>query len=468
MKYINLNFENKQLEKEFQLEILKQAKKGFLQYQLITILVNTLLVVDQIIKQNVVVVLWFSAIELTIGTFVYISYRWPTILNYVQYYYYNLDFFIGLLQICYHEFSFLNIKQNDIQIYQDILLQFFLIYHSRYNYLGSALMFINFISIRVYIQMSNGYSTASMAYLCSGLYFIIQQYQQEKNRRKLFLKSQRNKQLELLIEEFIDDQVSIIEKDEQNVRFKTIIINNKLSKLADQFNLFLKDLKLSYQKEQLLNYLYQTTKSREILICKHQQQTYQITYQTFQLRKIQIFLKIKPVDQQIRKIFNFKDLYKQIIQTVQFKPCKLYKGKKVMQTLYLKSFYQQFSKYYQFYQVDLEQVSEKFLMYLFSLNKLKWVANDFTISFHSDKKLLFILVFLIKRIIRTDILYIKIDQQMLQIDFNVSNKISQNYLTQINKILYHVGYFQLRKSITKQTRISLILLDCRGLEKIYQ
>ena len=38
--------------------------------------------------------------------------------------------------------------------------------------------------------------------------------------------------MELLIEEFIDDQVSIIEKDEENVKFNIVILNKNLSDVA--------------------------------------------------------------------------------------------------------------------------------------------------------------------------------------------------------------------------------------------
>ncbi|KAM3134339.1 hypothetical protein pb186bvf_013624 [Paramecium bursaria] len=94
------------------------------------------------------------------------------------------------------------------------------------------------------------------AYLISGSYFIIDQYQQEKVQRKLFLKSYQ--QFELLIDEFIDDQVIILEKDEENVTFQNKILNNKLPEICNDFNLFLKNVSIPQYKSKLQNYLYKS------------------------------------------------------------------------------------------------------------------------------------------------------------------------------------------------------------------
>ncbi|KAM3134330.1 hypothetical protein pb186bvf_013615 [Paramecium bursaria] len=465
MKFINLSFENEELENRFQLQILKQSKKGFLLYQIIPIIVVIILLIDQILKENTIMIFWFIAQEFILGSYLILSFIYPIIFNYLSYYYYLVDFILGTLQFCYFEFKFLHLSADEIMVYQDILLQFFLIYRTRYNYIGGSLTLIFFISVRFYVQIGNGFQLSSIGYLLTGSFFIIEQSKQERFRRKLFIKSQKNKQLELLIEEFIDDQVSIIEKDQQNVRFKTLIFNKKYFDKADQLIQFLKNVRLP-QKEQLINYLYKSTKQKETLLGSHQNNNYQVTYQSFILKKQQMFIKIKHLNKKLNKVINYKELYKHLIQGIQLRPQKLYKGKQIIKQLQMKSFYYQFTRYFQYYKVELDVVNYQYLKHIYAVNKIKLISSCQIKPFHSDQKLVFLIVYLIKQIHSNPYHTISMDDNMIRIEFQVSETISQYYIIQINKILYHIGYKQLDESITKP-KINIILIDKHDLDKFY-
>ncbi|KAM3134328.1 hypothetical protein pb186bvf_013613 [Paramecium bursaria] len=467
MKFFNLSFENQELERKFQLQILKQSKKGFKLLQIIPLIMVLILLLDQILKKNIIMALWYLGQGLVLGGYLFISFKYPQLLSHLSSYYYFVDISIGTLQYFYTQFEFLSLEANDIRIYQDILLQSFLIYRTRFSYIGGSLTFIFFIFVRFYIQIAQGFSLSSLAYLFSGSFFIIDQYKQEKFRRKVFLKSQRNQQLQLMIEEFIDDQVSIIEKDSENVRFKTLIFNRKYCEKGEQLIQFLKDVKLPKYNEQLLNYLYQSTNQKETLLGKLQNSNYQITYQSFTLRKQQIFLKIKLLDKQIHKLVNYKELYMHLIQNFQLRPQQKYKGKQIIQSFYMKSFYYQFKKYFQYYKLDLEVISYLFLKQIFNINKIQWISDVYIKPFHSDKKLVFLLVYLIKQIKSNYTLTISVDDNRIMIEFYVVEFISQYYQTQINKILYHIGYHQLYEQISSSKKIQIILIDKYSLEKYY-
>ena len=67
-----------------------------------------------------------------------------------------------------------------------------------------------------------------------------------------------------------------------------------------------------------------------------------------------MFIKIKKIDHQIDKVINYKELYQYIIKKLQFRSSKLYRGGSILQTIHLKSFYYQFSRYFIYYKIDLE------------------------------------------------------------------------------------------------------------------
>ncbi|KAM3134342.1 hypothetical protein pb186bvf_013627 [Paramecium bursaria] len=469
MNYLSQCFQNEDLERKYQKQILKQAINSFLRYQIIMTLVIFILLIDQIIKQNIIMMVWFSILFSTLIVALIGAYKWPVFYNYIKYYYQHLEVLIATLQIFYDEFYFLNISQNEISIYMDIILQVFLIAHIRFNFIQSSFIFIYFISVRVYIQMSSEFSLAPFAYLISGSYFLIDQYQQEKVKRKLFLKSQRNKQFELLIDEFIDDQMIILEKDEEQVKLKTKILNKKLPEIYNEFNLFLKDVLIPQYKIKLQDYFYGLTIQQETLVCQYKNQTYQLTYKVFILKKQQTFLKIKLLDQQMKQLINYKNLYSQMIKNITFKPNLQYKGKNIIKYLKFQSFYYQFNRYFKYYRLEICKIRYGYLKYLFDKCRLSvMMAYDNVLEFHSDKKLLYLLVNLISNIITDNVLIIKIEQQMIEIQFNAQADIKENYIIEFNKILYHIGYGQMEEEqLANSKLLTMILLDKDGLERFY-
>lgn len=84
------------------------------------------------------------------------------------------------------------------------------------------------------------------------------------------------------------------------------------------------------------------------------------------------------------------------------------------------SFYYSFSKYYKYYKVKLEYVSELFLQYLFNRTKIKWIQNISLKSFKTDKKLFYILLHLVKNIIHDGMLVFEMKQDMIYLEFPVN------------------------------------------------
>ncbi|KAM3134337.1 hypothetical protein pb186bvf_013622 [Paramecium bursaria] len=409
MHLFRQRFQNDELEKRFQNHTLKQAVKSFIHYQTLLMFVIAIMLIGQIIKQNIIMSGWFGLVMIQQIIAFILSFKWPPFNNNIKFYYQNIEILIATSQIFYYKFSFLEMDHNDVDIYMDIILQVFLIAKIKFNYVESSLIFIYFISIRVYIQISNQFSLASFAYLLSGSYYIIDQYQQEKVKRKLFLKSQRNKQFELLIDEFIDDQVVILEKDEEKVQLIPKLLNKKLPELCDEFNFFLKNALIPQYKTKLQYYLYQSTIQNETLVCQYKNQTLQLTYKVFILKK----------NQQMKQLVNFQDLYNYMIRNLTFKPNSQYKGKNIMKSIQFQSFYYQFTRYFKHYRLQIQKIRYEYLKYLFDKCRMSvMIANDNVIQFHSDKKLLFYLINLISNIITDKVILIQIEKQMITIQFN--------------------------------------------------
>ncbi|KAM3133472.1 hypothetical protein pb186bvf_014476 [Paramecium bursaria] len=151
------------------------------------------------------------------------------------------------------------------------------------------------------------YTIFSVTFAFYGLFFFIDQYQKAKQKRKLFLKGQRNKLFEKLIKEFIDEKVCIIEKDEDNIKFNLIIINDRLKELSEDINLMIKSLEICY-KQSLQNYLYKTIKCREILLCKFKNRVFEVKYSRYIIKRCQIFIKIKEIYHNQHSLVNYKEL----------------------------------------------------------------------------------------------------------------------------------------------------------------
>ncbi|KAM3134308.1 hypothetical protein pb186bvf_013593 [Paramecium bursaria] len=452
MRKFQLSFNNLELEQEYQHEMLELAKKGYHQFLSIFMIAIGILILDQIIKHNIPMILWFLSNELTIISFLCISLRNPLFKNNLQYHYYLFNFMACIIQ------------HNDQLIYLDMIQQYCLSAHANINHIGASLMIILFISSRVFVQMASGYSLSSLGYLVFSLYIFIDQYQKAKFRRKLFLKSNRNNQLKLLIEEFIDDQVSILEKDEENIRFNIIILNKKLSEITDQFSQFLqKEVKLPQYKSNLLDYLYATTLQQESFICNYKNQNYQITYQYFMLKKQQVFLKTKLLGQKSNEQIKYKELNKYLLDKMHFQPYKFYQGKHILKMIQTKSFYFLFSSYSQYYQVDLEKISFQFLKQILKQNKLQLLGQALIQPFYSDKKLIIILIHLLKMMIKDKLISIQKNQEFYIFEFNAKQNISESQIKEVNKVLFHIGFGQIEKSPQiDQQKMSLILLDKNG------
>ncbi|KAM3134332.1 hypothetical protein pb186bvf_013617 [Paramecium bursaria] len=196
--------------------------------------------------------------------------------------------------------------------------------------------------------------------------------------------------------------------------------------------------------------------------CPNKRNNYQTIYINHQNRKkhYQATIKItiiksnaNPLVQKNSKS-NYKELYIHLIKALQLLPNQLYKGNQIVKGLLMKSCQQQFTRYFQFYLIQKKS------------NKIKWISNSYIKL--QIINLFFFLANLLIYINSNEILTLDIDDNQIKIEFYVIYNISQYNITQINKILYHIGYYLINQQyIPILNTIELILIDKNGLEKYY-
>ncbi|KAM3133471.1 hypothetical protein pb186bvf_014475 [Paramecium bursaria] len=332
---------------------------------------------------------------------------------------------------------------------------------------GSHSLVYNFIQFwivpyhyRVYIQISFGFTNLSIAFAIFSLFYIIEQYKKAKQRRKQFLKSQRNKLLEQLIKDFIDERVCIIEKDEKNVKFIPIIMNNQLQELSKDINVILKQLKLCNSKESLQQYLYKSIQEQETILCQYTNVVYQVIYQRFILKTCQIFIKIKQLYQNQSSIIDYKELYLRQLNEIQKIKQNTYCSKQMIK-VQLKIFVHWFKKYPFCYKIKAEIVD---LQYLFNASQFEIILNDFLVSnISSDKLLIFLLLKSLTKIIKNR--KVKVYQIksgiLIQVQGMIKEPVNKEGLCFINQILFHIGFVDVifHQRQNKPDLITLKFLD---------
>ncbi|KAM3129806.1 hypothetical protein pb186bvf_018100 [Paramecium bursaria] len=448
MGYFTLSFQNEEFEKLYQQHLKKCVQKSANYYMMILFIGQCFALLDQIISAQYFLFMLYGPFTTFEVYMIYLIHRQKIKVEYIKIYINLLSFTASTLQLGYYYFDFLNLSYSQNYVYMDIMHQFILLYNFGSSHFLSSIFFIYFLIIRVYIQISMGFTFLSLAFFIYGLFYITDMYQKEKQSRKQFLKGQRNKLFEQLIQEFIDDQICIIEKDEKNIQFIPIIINNKFKEFELDINTIIKEIIISQLKYSLYNYLYKINKNRETLLCNYKNQVYQITYWRIIQKKCQIFLKMQQVYSDKLTVVNYRDLYlkqqqefykksTQIIEnnissSKQFN--QLIKQVKPSQFLYC------FQKYYCLYKCKFELITFKYLEQQLSKRQIDFKKLVMK-PFHSDKSLLNVLLQVISQSMIE--IQVKTTKRKSVLDFKFYGKIRINLIDKanllINQILFHIG-----------------------------
>ncbi|KAM3133420.1 hypothetical protein pb186bvf_014424 [Paramecium bursaria] len=270
---------------------------------------------------------------------------------------------------------------------------------------------------------------------------------------------QRNKSLELLIQEFIDDRVCILEKDETNVRFISIMINDKIRQLTSDIDKMIKQLKIQKTNIHLGNYLYKTQKSNETLLCKYKKQFYEVTYQRFVLKKCQIFIKIKQIYQDQYYTVNYKELYYKLFRELKRLSSSSYR---FINTSYILSKFNIQITIRQLIYILIQKISSclqvKDRIYKLSLDQPVTQCQ-------SDKLLLNLLFKAIEKLLMNRYIIMKENKNIITIDIYGDKiyKAHQDYLIFINNLLFHIGLgrCQVNESRNPQCHIQIKLLSLK-------
>ncbi|KAM3133415.1 hypothetical protein pb186bvf_014419 [Paramecium bursaria] len=468
MGFFSLQFQNQELEDKYQIQQQKYVKKSANYLLLILSIGEMMTTLDNIFNIQYVMMAFAFSLVMNNAIIYYLIKKKKIDAKIIIYYFNTMSIMSIFVQVIYIKFQDF-FKFTDAQIFAqlDIIHQFVTLLNFGQSHLISSAIYILFIICRVYIQISYGFTSLSVSFSIFCLFYIFEQYQKAKQRRKQFLKSQRNKLLEQLIQDFIDEKVCIIEKDEDNVKFIPIIVNNKLQELSSDINQILKQLKLCNNKCGLEQYLYLTTKEKETLLCSYNFQTFQITYQKILLKTCQIFIKIQQIYHHQSSIINYKDLYHKQQNYIQKIEKMNYQTKIITNKLQIRLFVYWFNKYFLCYHIKQQLISIEQLKDLLIDSQFDIIYKDVELSgLKSDRLLLCLLFQSLKQCLSQR--QIKLYQMKSGIQILIYGILEVNQKEQlisfINKILFHIGVGNVIFKYTKD-RLGLItikLLDIKN------
>ncbi|KAM3133432.1 hypothetical protein pb186bvf_014436 [Paramecium bursaria] len=475
--FFSLQFENIELEKKYQIQQQKYIKQSA-DRQIYIISLGEIITILEIIKSmNYMIVLFSIGLLLMNVVMLCLIKKKKIDVKYVILYFNTLCITGILTQTFYIQFSqIINFTESQLFVQLDIIHQFITLFNFGQSHITSSIIYVLFVISRVFIQVSYGYTYFSLTFLVFGLFYIKDQYEKAKQRRKQFLKSQRNKLLEQLIKEFIDEKVCIIQKDEDNVKFIPMIVNNKLQEFSSDINQIFQALKLCNYKVSLQQHLYKTLKEKETLLCSYKNQVYQITYQRFILKTCQIFIKIQHVYHNQPSIINYKELYLQFLSKIQQFERKHQLRCQLRNKLQSKLFLYWFKKYSFCYkvrivQISIQQILVQKVFFLLqgqdSVDKCLIIKEIFELDiseFNTDLLLLYLLLNQLRKCVvecQTKLFQIK-DGILIEIQCLIQQPIKQEWTYLIDKILYHIGIGVIKvDGLKNQTTLTIKLLNIK-------
>ncbi|KAM3127931.1 hypothetical protein pb186bvf_019967 [Paramecium bursaria] len=440
MGYFTLQFQNKEFEELYQQHLKKCVQKTANYYMIILFIGQCLALIDQFLSRQYYLFMLYCPVTTFEIYMIYLIHKHRLKVEYITMYINLLSLTASSIQLAFYYFNFLDLTNSQYYVYMDIMHQFILLYNFGSSYILSSIFYIYFLIIRVYIQVCMGFTFQSLAFIVYGLFYIIDLYQTEKQHRKQFLKGQRNKLFEQLIQEFIDDQICIIEKDEDNIKFIPVIINNKFQMLSSDINKVIKQINTQY-KQSLQNYLYKTNKNKETLLCHYKNQVFQITYWRIIQKKCQIFVKMQQIYNNKYSLVNYKELYDKQQKKLQHLSKQSQQAKQINQYLQASIFIYWFQKYYCQYKCKFELISFDYLEELFRKGQFD-INKLFMKPIYSDKQLLRILLRIIEQTMAQ--VQVRVIQQKFLLEFKFYGKTQITSLNKaiqfINQILFHIGY----------------------------
>ncbi|KAM3133410.1 hypothetical protein pb186bvf_014414 [Paramecium bursaria] len=459
MGYFALQFQNYELESQYQGQQHKYIQKQSKYYIIILMIGKCISIIDNIRFSQYLMMSIAIAFILTETSLVYLIKTKRIDTKIIILYTNLLSFGSSLTQLIIYYFrDFFQLSNAQLYVQLDIIHQGITLFNYGQSHIDSSVLYIIFIVSKVFLQIQMfEYTSLSMTFSFYSLFYLIDQYQKAKQRRKQFLKSQRNKSLELLIQEFIDDRVCILEKDETNVRFISIMINDKIRKLTSDIDKMIKQLKIQKSSIHLGNYLYTTQKNNETLLCKYKKQFYEVTYQRFVLKKCQIFIKIKQIYQDQYYTVNYKELYQKLQRDLKRLSQSSYR---FINTSYILSKFNIQTIIRQLIYILVQKISSCLQI----KDRVYKLALDQPVTQCSSDKLLLNLLFkAIEKLLMNRYIIMKENKNIITIDIygeKIQN-IQSDYLIFINKLLFHIGIggCQIDESRNSQCHIQIKLLS---------
>ncbi|KAM3133436.1 hypothetical protein pb186bvf_014440 [Paramecium bursaria] len=443
MGFFNLQFESQELEEKYQEQQQKYIKKSASQLIYILMIGELIAMIDNIFRLQLIMLLLGVLLVTTNIVMIYLIQKKKINVRLIILFFNTNCIMSIIVQIVYIQFqSYFEFSSQQLLVQLDVIHQFITLLNFGQSHLTSSTIYVLFIISRIYIQISYGFTSLSIGFALFCTFYIKDQYYNARQRRKQFLKGQRNKLLEQLIQEFIDEKVCIIEKDENNVKFIPVIINEKLQAFSSDINHTLKELQVCNNRKSLVKYLYITDKEKETLLCRFKQQIFQITYQRFILKTCQIFIKIKQVNNPQTSVINYKDLYhkqqnqiQKVLQNCQY-------AKSVLNKIQLNLFVYWFKKYYLYYRMKTEFINIQQIKKIMKSSQFDLISNDLVTSgINSDKLLIYLLFQYLKKCVQER--QIKLNQIKSGILISVYGTnfmpINTDAIDLINKILFHIG-----------------------------
>ncbi|KAM3134165.1 hypothetical protein pb186bvf_013683 [Paramecium bursaria] len=442
-KTFSLEFQNKELEQQYQCIMQKYMLKVVKYYILILIAVQCVAIADQILsRDHQLLFIFIPSLLINCLALYYITSQ-PSGIIYYQLYIGIISFLASNLQIAFLHLKVFQISDTQFFVYLDLIHQFTLLFNFGQSHYKTSLLYIYFLVTRFYVHIQMGFTSLSIGFLLFSILFFIDQHYKAKQRRKQFLKSKRNKVLEYLIQEFIDEQVCIIQKDETNVKFVPVIINKKLREITEDINKLIQQLKIPVYKNNLQNYLYQSNTEKETLLCQHNQDIYEITYWKYTIKHQKVFIRMKKISSKCDQVVN----YKQICQYYQKKlgsiKCQSQNVQRFVSQIRLNTFMFCFHKYYTLYKCNFQNYPYEKIPQLFESKGFK-IDSDVMKPLQTDIQLLNLLLNLIKTLMSEKSVFIQQKKNLWLINFYGRFQKNQHQVNQviqfIDKILFLIGY----------------------------
>ncbi|KAM3137280.1 hypothetical protein pb186bvf_010650 [Paramecium bursaria] len=301
MNRYSLKFTERIYEKEYQnqqQEQLRQSSTYILSYvSLITFIIFAIRVANQDYEYC-----WLS---LSIGCLLsFVVYKLKTDIKFKKYILFvlkNITFISSVGPLLF--FLMHNSKSYSGEILQnDISMIGSICFIKTSNFGNNTFFYLMFIFSRSYRHFQDGTQMMNFVFLFGSLVFIMYDYQTVKYNRQQFLTTKCNQIQIDIIDKFIRERILIAKYDHENLKFKSILVNDSLKDMVDlvDTNVILKDIILLPTKITLYSFILQNLlkKSRSIDLLNRNQFVQSDAYYKTKSQKFTVEIMIHDIIEQ--------------------------------------------------------------------------------------------------------------------------------------------------------------------------